>query len=57
MRKKIDQVKQERMADEEFRREYDELEEEFSIAGQPVHRSRSEGEPYTGTGGLEKSVG
>lgn len=36
MGKKIEQVKKELLADEEFRREYDALEEEFSIAAQLI---------------------
>lgn len=36
MGKKIAQVKEELLADEEFRREYDSLEEEFSIAAQLI---------------------
>jgi predicted transcriptional regulator len=36
MGKKIEQVKKELLADEEFRREYEALEEEFSIAAQLI---------------------
>lgn len=36
MGKRIEQVKKELQADEEFRREYDALEEEFSIAAQRI---------------------
>ena len=36
MGRKLNQVKQELMADEEFRREYAALEEEFSVAAQLI---------------------
>jgi DNA-binding XRE family transcriptional regulator len=36
MGKRIEQVKKELLPDEEFRREYDALEEEFSIAAQLI---------------------
>ncbi len=55
MGKKIREMKDELLADEEFRREYDALEEEFSIAAQLIE-ARTKAKPEHPAGNFKVKI-